>query len=228
MIYNWLMAHKKKSKNSFKKNKLIKNIVIFSIILVVFPVLLFFTINQFNFGNKTHNYFSNFNSAEQLNTKENSPTPTIYYLTHGKNLSELKEYDPLDASGELRMYTDESGLFSFKYPSNWSRILVEIYGNSKTEEFFEDGIVPILSDADGVGNEAFYINFYKSSESHDITKSKLGSSEVKDITIGGRPAIKSYGTYYVKPSSDTQLFIYTRYPDRINYQEILNSFVFKN
>ena len=222
------MVPKKKTGDNLFKSKNIKIAVIICLFTLLIFSLRFFTSKQ-NDYDKNKSKAPNAQTASTLTSGQITPTPTIYYYsTSGKNLADLKEKDPKDESGMYKTYTDKKRLFTFKYPVTWSRIVVEIYGSSQIEEFFEDGIEPELHDSDGVGNDAFYINHYDNYETLAEIKAKIGSVNTEETTVGNKPALKSGDTYHVKTAKDKTLFIITRYTDRINCEEVLDSFTLED
>lgn len=201
-----------------KENLIIQKWLILTVLVIGLAIIGKVIFSYNNSSNKEH-------SNNQI-TATSIPTPTTYYYSTNLKDPKIRIQDPLDNSGQFKIYTNENNLFSFKYPSSWTRIVVEIYGDSMIEEFFEDGTEPELHDADGVGNDAFYLNTIKDSQSLAQIKNTYGGKYIQDVTIAGHPGLKSGSTYYLKPSSDTQIFMITRYTDRIDYETILDSFSF--
>ncbi len=173
--------------------------------------------------------YSNVNKQDNFVYKENykiTPSPTTFKPEiRTVKLTYEKINDPQE--NNLKTYKDKDNLFQFKYPASWARIITEDLQSLRVEEFFEDDLSPVLRDADGIGNDSFYISISKNDNTslQDIKK-KIGSENVSYLNIGGKPALKSGNTYYINVSGG-KLFIIARYPDRFDYQAIFDSFTFK-
>lgn len=162
------------------------------------------------------------------NESDNTPLPPASPLpTLRIDKASVTIQDPLDSTGMHKTYKEENGLFEMKYPTNWSRVIIESGKYIKRVEFFVDGTTPIYHEADGVGNDVFRITINPEKltleDIRNIYKSQ-GTTDVVDVKIGGKPALKNHYNYNIKLSHDMSLQVYS--PDGEPYQEVLNSFIF--